>query len=373
MTHDKIWEREDHTLGKHQVLKSYLNGWFPILGRYNKRILFIDGFAGPGEYTGGEPGSPLIAIEAIRQHKERKTLREGDEVVALFIEEREDRAAHLKELLEKQEKIPGVSWRVHRWEFDAHLGEGLDYIEAQNKILAPAFVMIDPFGVKGSPMALIERILRNPKSEVFISFMYEPIRRFHQESAFEPHLTALFGSDGWKKCLDMPENSEQKCFLHDLFKEQLKNNGAKYVVNFELWSGNIHKYSIYFATGHEKGCDLMKEAIWKVVPDGNYKFMGYPEGQMKLSLSRNVDTQPLMRQLEEEFGQDPASIEAIKKFVMSDKTIYHKGQLRQKTLSPMEKDGRITVQRPSGGTGFANGKGITVRFNQATRGNPSQV
>ena len=63
-----------HTVAKHLLLKRYLDAWFPILGRYNNRINYIDGFAGPGEYEGGEDGSPLLAIEAARSHVERKTL-----------------------------------------------------------------------------------------------------------------------------------------------------------------------------------------------------------------------------------------------------------------------------------------------------------
>lgn len=49
-----LWPREPHTEGKHLVLKEYLNAWFPILGGTQGRIVFIDGFAGPGEYAGGE-------------------------------------------------------------------------------------------------------------------------------------------------------------------------------------------------------------------------------------------------------------------------------------------------------------------------------
>lgn len=52
----KLWPLEAHTRGKHLVLKNYVNAWLPILGSTRQRILFIDGFAGPGEYAGGEEG-----------------------------------------------------------------------------------------------------------------------------------------------------------------------------------------------------------------------------------------------------------------------------------------------------------------------------
>jgi hypothetical protein len=47
------WTLDEHTLGKHLVLRAYLDAWLPIMSRRNGRILFIDGFAGP-EYAKGE-------------------------------------------------------------------------------------------------------------------------------------------------------------------------------------------------------------------------------------------------------------------------------------------------------------------------------
>ena len=55
---DTLWELDPHTLGKHLVLRAYLDAWLPVMGSWQGRLLFIDGFAGPGEYEGGEEGSP---------------------------------------------------------------------------------------------------------------------------------------------------------------------------------------------------------------------------------------------------------------------------------------------------------------------------
>ncbi len=69
-----IWPLEPHTKSKHLVLKSYLDAWLPIKSKWNGRILFIDRFAGPGEYSGGEEGSPLIAINAFRNHSAKERM-----------------------------------------------------------------------------------------------------------------------------------------------------------------------------------------------------------------------------------------------------------------------------------------------------------
>lgn len=353
-----LWSRDEQTVGKHLVLESYLDGWFPILGRWNGRLVFIDGFAGPGEYAGGERGSPLIALDCVKQHKQRGRLR-GVEVVLLFIESDEARADHLTHRLEQETPHPDVTFHVLRGRFNDHMQDLLDHLDEQRRSLAPAFVMIDPFGIKDSPMGLIDRTLQNDKSECMISFMYEPIRRFHQQTQFGEPLDELFGTTDWRRCLDIVDVDERKKFLHDLFKNQLKDHGAEQVVFFELWRGNRHVNTIYFASGSLKGCNLMKQAIWKADPSGGYRTRGY-EGTQGLLFEPSTD--PLADQLRARFGHAVVPIEEVEAFVMSDQTRFHKGQLRRNTLKPLERQGRIKVCRPHGQHGFTNGKGIKIRF-----------
>ena len=353
-----LWERDEQTLGKHLVLKSYLDAWFPILGRWHGRLLFVDGFSGPGEYADGELGSPLIALECVDQHKQEGRLQDV-EAVLLFIESDESRASHLEDAIARRRGRPDVTCQVMHGEFDQHMGELLDLIEEQNAALAPAFVMIDPLGIKGSSMNLIGRVLANERSECMISFMYEPIRRFHKELGFREPLNDLFGTQDWQKCLSMDEGEKKKQYLHRLFKAQLKNHGAKHVVFFELWRGQRHVYTIYFASGSSKGCDVMKRAIWKANPSGDYRVRGYA-GRQALLFEPTTDA--LADQLQEKFGHKTVSVEDVEEFVMSDMTLFHAGQLRKDTLRPLEKQGRIEVLRADGQRGFPSGKGIKIRF-----------
>lgn len=358
MPSETLWQIEAQTVAKHLVLKYYLEGWLPILGRWQGRLLYIDGFAGPGEYVGGEPGSPLVALDCVKRYKTADS-QSGVEVVLLFIESKRDRAEHLRRRLKRERWPADTHCEVLQGTFDDNVSGLLNNIRQQNLALAPAFVMIDPFGVKGSRIDLIGEILQNQRSECMISFLYEPIRRFQERPEFEPHLNELFGTRDWRKCFDMAEEGERKLYLHCLFKRQLKKHGAKYVVFFELWNGKRHVYSIYFTTGHPKGCDLMKRAIWRAEPSGSYRLSGYAGSRRMLF---DASTEPLAKQLRERFGGRSTPIEDIEAFVMSDETIFHKGHLRRKTLGTLEREGRISVNRPQGGQGFANDKGIKVRF-----------
>lgn len=78
------WPLDPHTQGKHLVLQYYMEAWLPIMTTWNGRVLFIDAFAGPGEYSGCEPGSPLVALRAFTEHSARKRMKGN--INYLFIE-----------------------------------------------------------------------------------------------------------------------------------------------------------------------------------------------------------------------------------------------------------------------------------------------
>jgi three-Cys-motif partner protein len=335
---DVVWPLEPHTKGKHEVLRQYLGAWFPILGFSQQRIVFIDGFAGPGRYAGDEEGSPLIALRVLREHQARFKA----EIYFAFIEKDPKRAAHLKKLVQGLRLPPRCTVSVCNGAFDETMTELLDKLDAQGKKLAPAFVMVDPFGVSGTPMAVLERLLRGEKTEIYVSFMYEAINRFKATPEFEKHLTSLFGTERWKNGVDLEEEFK-KDFFYGLYERQLRKAGAQHVLHFDLYEGNRLVYAIFFATHHWKGADRMKQAIWKVAPFGDFAFRGTHSAQLTLGLD-TVDYAPLHRALRDRFkGKGWVTIERVNEFVGSDATDFHAGQLKRPVLVPMEDDGLVAV------------------------------
>lgn len=357
-----LWPLDPHTRGKHLVLRNYLNAWFPILGRTNQRILIIDGFAGPGQYQGGEDGSPMIVLKTLAAHRARGLI--SSEVIFKFIEKNQERANHLEKLISSSNLcLPEkCSVSVINGVFDETMTQVLDQLDAQAKRLAPAFIMLDPFGVSGTPMSVIQRILRNPKSEVYISFMYEAINRFKCTPEFEKHLDDLFGTPLWRDGIDMPDPALRKAFFYSLYEKQLRQAGAKNVVHFELYEGQRLVYAIFFGTKSNKGCDCMKQAIWKIAPFGDFKFYSSNIGQLPLSPDF-TDFSQLRDSLRECFsGRGWVKIEEVIDFVASDQTDYHTGHLKKKVLVPMEDDGLIVVDASTRGRKHAFPDGTKLKF-----------
>ncbi|MGE0441237.1 MAG: three-Cys-motif partner protein TcmP [Polyangiaceae bacterium] len=337
-----LWPLGEHTPGKHLVLEGYLKAWYPILGMTQDRIVFIDGFAGPGEYERGEPGSPLIALRTLKEHAAKA--RFSAEIKFLFVEDREDRVRHLEKLveLEKVELPPSCSAAVVHGRFDATMTTLLDDLEAQMKRLAPCFLMVDPFGVSDTPMGIIQRIMRHPKSEVYVSFMYESINRWKATPEFEPHLDALFGCPDWRRGLEIADADEKKAFFFSLYRNQLKQSGAEQVLHFELYRGNRLIYAIFFGTKHLLGCDRMKQAIWKVAPSGDYAFRGTRTSQLDFDLAAD-NAAGFARELKAAFDDGEwHSVEEALAFSQSDLTDYHSGHLK-KALVHLEKSEALEV------------------------------
>jgi three-Cys-motif partner protein len=86
---ETIWDLDEHTKAKHEILSNYLGGWFPILARWSGRIVYIDGFAGPGVYSKGEEGSPIIALRTASEHLLRP--HTWSEMIFIFIEKDTER------------------------------------------------------------------------------------------------------------------------------------------------------------------------------------------------------------------------------------------------------------------------------------------
>jgi three-Cys-motif partner protein len=352
-----VWPIEEHTRGKHAVLREYLAAWFPILGSFARRLVFIDGFAGPGEYDGGEPGSPVIALEAYRQYGERFK----GEVIFLFVENDAERMARLQEVVSKLPKLPG---NVKLWAdpkgFEPAITRLLDGLRP-GAALAPAFVMVDPFGVKDYPMSLLTRILKSGRVELYISFMYEFIDRFKSTPEFEKHLTELYGTDEWKAGLDVTGEAKKE-FYFGLYKRQLKAAGAKHVLRFDLYRAGRLVYALFFATQHWRGSDVMKRAMWKVAPFGDFAFRGRGGSQLLLP-GAEPDYSTLRAAIRGKFkGIGWVTIEMVKEFVASDETDFHTGQYKKAVLVPLECEGLLEVDPASRKKARTFPDGTKLRF-----------
>ncbi len=369
-----LWEADPHTKIKHAILREYLNGWLPIMATSNGRIVFIDGFAGPGKYSDGAPGSPIIALRARLEHRAFQVPGAAGRFSFLFIEERPDRAQALREeitLLEKELPFPpSLSYDVTCGTFESEVGALLDELDKTGTRLAPTLAFIDPFGFKGLPMSLVARIAKYPKCECLITFMYESVNRFldHEDPKIQEHMLALFATDEARALALITDPHERFTSITGLYEKRLKEvAGFQHVWTFSMINESNHiQYVLCFGTNSEKGLSVMKAAMWKADPGDGCHFSDRSAGSLFL-FEREPDLRQLEKLLRQEFqGKGHVPIDAISRFVLLKTPFSEIIHLKKKTLEPMERatPPRVEVQRPDGKRKIPGQypPGTTIRF-----------
>ena len=264
---------QPHTKAKHEILRYHLNEWFPILGRSHKKLRYIDGFAGPGEYAGGEPGSPLIALDAVKRHQYFETFVIDSRVIEFhFVEKSSGYYRHL------QRKVGEASWpkafniEVRHREFERSLGSLLDEAEAHGGQMPPTLVFIDPFGPAGFSMELLKRLASFDRVDVLINLNHlEFVQWILQDPS--KHVTAnkLYGGQRWRPALDMI-GRERTDFLVREYEAALREIGWT-GTSFEMVNAqNQTAYHLVFGTSSPKGMEAMKRAMRKVSPTGEFRY-----------------------------------------------------------------------------------------------------
>jgi len=242
---EPVWEIEPHTKAKHEILKRYLQGWFPIMTSFSPKVIYLDGFAGPGIYKGGEEGSPIIAIRCLMEHKFReRIIRKGNQVLFVFIEKDAKRKRILEDnIRERFPNLPeNVKVHVINAQFEPTMKDILDDLEEKGAKLAPTFAFLDPFGFSGLPMGIISRFMSYRYCEVLITFMTGFVNRFvNVDDAREAIFDELFATPEWRKVREYDTPEKRRNFIIDLYRRQLIRVGnAKFVRSFEMvWLAEI--------------------------------------------------------------------------------------------------------------------------------------
>jgi three-Cys-motif partner protein len=354
-----VWPLDPHTKAKHDILRSYLGGWYPVLSSYHGRIVFLDGFAGPGIYGGGEDGSPVIALKTLLDHGHLQNMT-NCQIVFVFCENDAARLASLREQVQrvKDQHNPfprNVHIEIYGEAFSDAAQRILDSLSdgKTRKNLAPTFAFVDPFGFSGVPIDLLRDLLVYDRCELFVNLMVDHINRFATNPKVSQHMDDLFGTREYVNVRDITSGKRVQ-YLHDLYRRQLSSAcGFPHVQSFAMYGMNGHlSYYLMHGTRHIRGVELMKDAMWKTDPGGGSAFHDRL-ADMDVLFQFEPDFAPLLEGLRQTFRGKTVTIDEVESWVTLS-TPYRKAHLRKNALTPMEKAGDLVVARP-GRNGFPAG------------------
>lgn len=361
------WEYREHTKVKHELLEKYLYPWTIKLGSFHRKILFIDGFAGRGEYTDKTGkvvavGSPVIALQLanslLEQAKERKRQPYFDKFICICIEKDADNFNNLqgiinreREKLKFKDKLEAV---VINDEFANVVNEILKEVGAR---IAPSFFFIDPFGFNGVPFETVKSILSLPRTEIFFTFMTRDINRFLAVPSVERILDELYPTSEWRDIYQIKDWQKRDQALKDLYiKSLLEDAGVKHVWAFRVCMDEKYQtlYYLIHATNHFDGLKIMKDIMYRQGASGMFAYLGPEEskyrGQLKLL---DEDINSLQRYLTNRFkGEHKTFGEILEETYMDTRFVetHYKSALRQ-----LETDGKIKIKNkgPRGGMNYS--------------------
>ena len=252
---------------KDKVIGGYMPAYLRKVAKLGKSILLIDGYAGPGVFDDGSPGSPLIMCSAAEEHVK-------GQYSAIFVNYNRSHHKKLQDILKKQ------GWDSRAKAIRGDSSQLLNEISAQLSDQT-VFVYLDPFGLKGCEFRTLEPFLTRTQTfstEIVINMSMPITHRLAAPKAkaegrendpkitsFRNRMTAVFGGEYWKDIYFSDLSPEEKEIAvmeeyRNLISRYLPYSGSCPVR--EDTSSRI-KYFITFASRHPDAMVLMNDEMCK--------------------------------------------------------------------------------------------------------------
>ncbi|MFQ5685823.1 MAG: three-Cys-motif partner protein TcmP [Candidatus Scalindua sp.] len=182
----------EQTFIKLNLLKSYLERLFMIIGHHEKNISYVDCFAGPWQEGSDDLRDTSIAISLnIMQKCQEWLCQRGQHVQfrALYIEKDKESFERLESFLAKKDRNE-VDANALRGEFHELRDDILKWCGEGNF----TFFFVDHTGWrKAIEISTLRPLLQRQNSEYLINFMFDFVLRAHTQTQFEEQMKEIFG------------------------------------------------------------------------------------------------------------------------------------------------------------------------------------
>lgn len=274
-----------------------------ILGRYpvifaakagsltdGKKVMFLDGYAGPGEYEDGAPGSPLLLLQQAAHLSEIRSVK------GIFVEENRAHAARLRQVLAGAAQLQqDLSPEAASLEYEVRQGDvGKLLPELLKPSLASAlFVFLDPFGSAIARDQMISILHRHglrsrwPPTELLLHFSVTSVARYGGKLRGEAvpddpdeapmklsRVDSFLGGDWWQepfmRATDETSAGKAALVVAEEFARRLaKDTGYMHVAMPVMASptAKIPKYVLVLFTRHLDGVWYFADVLGKAGAD----------------------------------------------------------------------------------------------------------
>ncbi len=256
-------EQAEQSQVKTAIVTKYFTAWAKVIGGYvgkqeDKRIAYIDLFAGPGRYKDGAQSTPLLILEnAIANPYLRENL------VTMF---NDKDPANSSSLVKAIKELPGIKKLKYEPEVNTdEIGEEIVKLFEQMN-LVPTLFFVDPWGYKGLSLRLINSVLKDWACECIFFFNYSRINMGLANPIVQEHMDALFGKKRGKalrKKLEPLLPHDRELTIVEEICEALIEMGGEFTLpfGFKNASGTRTKHHLIFVSKHPLGYKIMKSVM----------------------------------------------------------------------------------------------------------------
>ncbi|MFE2490224.1 three-Cys-motif partner protein TcmP [Streptomyces mirabilis] len=254
-----VWKSDPHTQVKHLVYRHYLQCWMGKILQTFPEATIVDAFAGPGVYTDGPPGSPIVVAKTFLEHTAH---RRFNKLNLVCLEERPDRVEELRRQFAKLSPSPQLNISVQPPGVFAEQQPRLSTLAHRGRAETPVLWLIDPFDLKSAPFSLIRQCLAGPRDEVLFTLFTNELHRFCQRENFDKTMTPYFGGTHWQSAV--PEQRGRREAFATAYQQGLKDQEL-FTGGFGIKVSNQNaRYHLVLATHSEAGLKCWAPVTWKL-------------------------------------------------------------------------------------------------------------
>ena len=246
------------TLLKLKVFSGYYRNWIPVFltksdWKNQPQIYIYDFFAGAGNDANGNPGSPLLLLQELKNYcQENKRIRaEGVTPTILFNDHDHKNIETLKEAVEK-ERCPSNCCRIHYSEKEFH-DAFIEALPTMQRNDTACLVIMDQYGIGQITEDVIKALDKCPKTDFIFFISSDFLYRFRKQ-------------DSINRILDIGD-----CPYHDVhrkvcerYKSFLPDESDLRLAPFSIRKDNGNIYGIIFGSHHLLGLEKFLRVCWDI-------------------------------------------------------------------------------------------------------------
>jgi three-Cys-motif partner protein len=256
-------ESKEQSAVKTAIVSKYFWSWAKIImpraqKNPEKKIAYLDLFAGPGRFKDGTKSTPLLILEKAIQDETMSQM-----LVTVFNDRDDSNAQDLQSAIDQLSGVDKLKHRPIVWNNEV----GSEMVKLFSSIrLVPTLFFVDPWGYKGLSLQLVNSVLKDWGCDCIFFFNYNRINMGLSNPMVQEHMAALFGDERAQTLRDKLEGlspEDRESYIVEELCGALGAEQGRYVLPFSFKNdaGTRTSHHLIFVSKHPLGYGIMKEIM----------------------------------------------------------------------------------------------------------------